>query len=340
MAYRVEVSDDGSTKSSDPMEARQAERAPVAAPQEHKYGGQPLRFSYDTETGDIREESAAPVRHEPKPSTGTGPLDGGRSPEGRPLASGELNESSILKHPIFGGEVRVKEALSLGWMRKTADGYVLAGEMAGKEGMAAPSDDKPEATKKQDSEPAIDAVGVPGTSRESDNFIGAIRSTAGDTVLSGALVGIAKGKSIEGQIAEISRTTQLEPAEVRARMESTLADYRRAGEAIAAKAGVPASQYESFVAWAQEARPDEAADALLGLVQNHDVTAFTRLARQYKRSGQTETAYSDAEILSARFGNGITARQGNSGVILDIPGHGSFSFAQAVRLGLLKVQRG
>jgi hypothetical protein len=75
-------------------------------------------------------------------------------------------------------------------------------------------------------------------------------------------------------------------------------------------------------------------------MSRNDVGPLLKAARAYVVKGGVAAGHSDADVLGAQFGSGITARRAGDGkVVLDIPNHGTMTLVQAVKLGIVKVSR-
>jgi hypothetical protein len=138
----------------------------------------------------------------------------------------------------------------------------------------------------------------------------------------------------------VAQHTKQTPAEAAQTMQYVFREYDGIARTVAARAGVPARAYDAFVQWAGENQREQATNAFMSLVQNHEITGVAKLARQFVRTGEVETAYSDAEIMGAAFGPGIKAVQTDRGAMLDIKGRGIVSLKQAVREGYVRLSGG
>ena len=228
----------------------------------------------------------------------------------------------------------------IGMLRRLpTGGYELAGQAARQ---AADALDAPPQTKQDapaDSEP-VSLAGVQGTSPTTDLSHKMLRKDAGEAVANGLTMAIIKGSETSGLVSEIAQRSHQDPKDVQAAVDQVTADYTRAAKQVVFANGVPNrdGSFEAFVQWASDKAPDAAMTAFQNFVERHDAAGLGRLARQWARSGQAETTYSDEAILNAEFGDGIKAiRTNEHGVVLVIPGHGQMSLRAAIQRGLVRV---
>lgn len=339
---RIQADGEGNLHTSNPEQPQSRENTSAPTPEPVvKFGG--IRSRYDSSTGKVTVLSDG---NDPRirgyntatDKPGADPLDNARSQQGSPVARMSLGLDDIVD---YGGTTRVRELVSMGVLVRDANGYRWADGKA-PAGVTAPlvkQEAEAVAAEAGENEP-ISAAGIPGTSAAADVFLGSTRQAVGDTVYTGTLTAVIQGHDLSPFVQEISRRTQQPEDQIRDGIETARGEFERAGRAIAMRAGVGNLAYTDFVEWAQERHPDQALEAGLALAQHKDVTGFTKLARQYARTGRGDTAgITDADLLGARFGNGIKARQTSDGVVLDIPNQGTMSFKQAVASGLVKVSR-
>lgn len=256
------------------------------------------------------------------------PLDSGMSQAGMPLSRGELTPDSIISHPALGGSMRLREALSLGWVKQTANGFVMSGDFAKLD--AVPAAEQELADDKGDDEVSLDSV--PGTSAGADLVHSQIRKAAGEPTYAAIVQAYVTGQDPAAQVAEIARRTGQSEAEVREATDGIMGEFDKSARAVASANGV--RNFDRFVEWASKEAPDAALDAFHSFVSDHDASRLGRLSKQYSRLGRLD--YSNAEVLSATFGDGITAREVNGVVMLRVPGRGEMSFERAAREGIIK----
>lgn len=98
--------------------------------------------------------SSVTRREAPKPParTSTDPLDNAQNDVLGRVQRFNISEGDVLRDPRLGGSMTVKSALALGWLRKTADSYAWAGEMAylGNPSTPATAQAQPESQQQQD----------------------------------------------------------------------------------------------------------------------------------------------------------------------------------------------
>jgi hypothetical protein len=263
-------------------------------------------------------------------------LNGSKVPRAR------LTEEAMVSHPRLDGDMPIKNAIDLGWIKKTADsGFAWAGEMADIADPA-PSGKFPRQDGKEgpQQEEAVSLSGVEGTPPMIDVTKSMLTKQAGPQVANGLTAAYIAGTDPTSFVDEIARKTGQDPKEVREATDAVAAAYTKSARQVAMANGLGSNPgaWETFVAWASDKQPQAAQEAFLNFVNKHDASGIGRLARQYSRSGAGKVQYSDAEILGATFGDGITAvRTIEHGVVLNIPGHPQMSLRAAVERGLVQL---
>ena len=239
-----------------------------------------------------------------------------------------------------GRETNCAAAVLNGWLLPRAGGgYELpAGATMAP---AAKPEPTPEEKKAEEKANEISLEGVEGTSAGADIVHGQIRKAAGEATYTGLVQAYINNNATakDAMVREIASQTGQPEQHVREATDGVFSEYERSAKQVAAANGVPARAWDAMLAWASAEQPDAAMDAMRDLVENHGVTGLARLARSFARTGRVETAYSVQDVLSARLGNGIKAREVNGIAMLDIPGHGAMPFDAAVRAGIIKLSR-
>jgi hypothetical protein len=330
--FAVQFNADGSESSKTLNEAmaEAPESAPVA---EYREGGVVHRLQM-SDDGSVASESvtrrvpAAPAVESSDPLENA-TLNGSRVPRAR------LTEDAMIEHPRLGGNMKLGQAVDFGWIKKNAAGeYAWAGEMSDLGNAPAPSE-----AEKADGEVVIPADA--GTSTTTDLTKRMLVKDAGPMVSNGLTQAVITGKDTTSFISEISRRTGQPEAEIKQAVDTVTADYTRAAKKIATANGLRDSDsaWAGFVAWASEHQADAATNAFTAFADGHEAGPLVRLVKQYNRSGQAESAYSDAEILSANFGSDIRAVKTANGVELDIPNHGRMTLKAAMARGIVRVSK-
>src|SRR5207249_430969 len=180
-----------------------------------------------------------------------------------------------------------------------------------------------------------------GTSTATDLTKRMLTRDAGPAISTALTQAVISGKDTASFVRDIANRSGQSEADVSKAVETVTADYTRAARRIAVANGLRDgdSAFAGFIGWASENQPDAAQTAFLEFADNHNAGPLTRLVRQYNRSGQAESAYSDAEIMSANFGSGIKPVKTDKGVLLDVPNHGRMSLRDAMARGIVRVSR-
>jgi len=331
--FSMTFSPDGSESSKSLNEAM-AEK-PESAPAEpiHREGGVVHRLQMREDgSSDLSVVRRGPVG---APAESNDPLDSATL-NGMRVPRARLTEKAMLDYPRLGGSMPLSQAVDFGWLKKNADGsYSWAGEMADlatAPAVAAANDQKA-------ADGDISMIGVEGTKSTTDMAVKLLRRDAGETVANGLTQAVIAGKDPAAFIADISRRSGQSEAEIRQAVDAVTADYSRAAKQVAVANGLRPgdASWDMFTAWVSENQAQAGHDALTRFVDDHEAGPLARLVRQYSRSGAAQSAYTDAEILSANFGSGIKAVQTEKGVLLDIPNHGRMTLKAAMARGIVRV---
>src|SRR5438552_1107115 len=272
--FRLQMDSDGNEVVGGSFD-KAAQEAPAAEPIV-RLGGQ--RTRYDAATGEITvlsdgqdHRGAYNTANRPENSS---PLDSGRSQAGMPQSRGELTPDSIISHPALGGSMRLREALSLGWVKSTPNGYAMAGDMAKLDAAPAAEQEKPADANKGDE---VSLEGVPGTTAGADLVHKSLRTAAGEVVYAGLTTALITGADTTAQIEELSRRTGQSPEHVKEAVDGIYSEYATSAKAVAKANGV--RSWDAFIAWASQEAPDAATDAMHELVSEHSAASLGRLAK-------------------------------------------------------------
>jgi hypothetical protein len=335
MGIRVQVGSDGSADNAvvsdtEQPQIREEKQAPAAEPVV-KIGGQSSR--YDVATGKLTYSAPTSAQvGSAQPDASSDPLDFALSPSGQVIGRHALTEDSIIDSPAIGGSMRLKEALALGWAKKTADGYVFLGV----DGNFEPSKTVPkvdeQVEKPADAEP-VSLEGVEGTSTSVDLMHRQLKSEAGPVVYQGLVSAYLSNSDPTSVVEDIARRSGQPASEVRAVADSVFAEYQTAAQQIAAANGV--GNFPAFLEWAVKAAPDAAENALRELVEEHSAQSLGRLSKQYARLGRND--WTMDQILNASMGDGIRTFERDGKAWITIPKHGEMTFERAVSHGLIRL---
>lgn len=318
---------------------------PAAAPVEQvsaKQGGIVTR--YESATGQITRSGMT------RASVAAGPSTEGFSvrSETGPIPLAMAKGSDVVMIPQLGagkaGETSVDAAVMAGFLIPNASGrgFSVAPGMGEPADSPAPVSQK-DAPPKVEEKPVVDpdditAEGIPGTTAGADFIHGKLRDAAGPTLYAGLVQRMIVAGDPSDIVESIAQKTGRAPAEIREEVQGVFAEYETSAKAVAAKAGVPNHAWDAFLAWSAANQPDAALTAMDRFVTKHEFTGLARLAKQFSRTGQATTAYSDDAILAANFGPGVSAfRDENGRVMLRLEGHGAMTLQKAHAAGLVRL---
>jgi hypothetical protein len=129
----------------------------------------------------------------------------------------------------------------------------------------------------------------------------------------------------------------VEPHEIAAMFSTVEGDLTRQAQRALANVGVPSESWDAFREWVWSTKPNAIMDAIDHQFSYGRLDKLTELGRQFAATGKQ---FMPDEIMNAEFGNGIHAYKANNGrVLLDVPGHGTMPYEQAIGLGLIDVRK-
>jgi hypothetical protein len=272
------------------------------------------------------------------------PLDHAYGPGGATVYRGTLDEStSIIKSSLLGGDTRLMDLVSWGWVRKYERGYdwtpvgktSLEKLKAGKNPFAdAPSGQQDEdggADQRDDQKQPGEKL-----STYTETLIAETVERAGIGTVGGVIETMITGGDPEPFIRDVATAMHIEPHEARGKIAEIHEEFRQQTRRAL---GFDAETFEQFSEWAQSPEQGRAAhEAMWRQVEFGDLRPMKQLAARFRSSG---VQWDEESVLNAEFGSGITARRSDDGktVLLDIPNHGSMAFRQAVQLGLVRVMK-
>jgi hypothetical protein len=268
---------------------------------------------------------------------GDDPLDYGRGPGDMPISRDQLDERSIIRHPALGGDTRLVDLVSWGWVRKSAHGPEWTEQ--GKEALGlgpfagSASQQQQQQRGAQTETEKNDAPSMERLSDQSEAIISEAVSKIGDTPVRALMETVISGNDPEPFIGELAARLAVEPDEFRSRIESVTQEFT---EHARRSLGLDAESFEKFTEWAQSPeRRRETHEGIWRYVEFGDLRALRKLGQEFASTG---AQWDDESVLSADFGSGITAHRADDGkVILAIPGKGTMTLKQALSLGIVKV---
>ena len=265
-------------------------------------------------------------------------LDGAHTPAGRPIPRAQVEGHHIVS--INGMTMRAMDAHACGLLDVTPEGrYVEVGsvtrerEPADKSEEPAPAAGKEQTAAERDQQFLNDVVAVdPGYAGELHNE---------------AIEAAVNGTGTAFDAARVASALDITPAQAEARFSGMVETYQSYVDGAVTAAGV--ADVSAFYNFLRSERPDSLRDALRRVSHDGNVSDFEQMARAYVAQGHAPAQTSDdaddapveydaEDIMSAEFGNGISAGKGSDGtVFLLIPGRGVVKASDAIRDGLVKL---
>ncbi len=252
-----------------------------------------------------------------RPVSGDGILSTARSHIGQPQTPMQITPDSLVM--IQGREVKASIAESLGLIRKSANGYEEASASA-----TPPSEAVNEAS-------ADMGEALPSTQTEAVLSEFANRAMPGDQVRA-VQEFIAGGEVSEGTISRAASQMGLEPAQVQKMIGDVTEGFRVQAAATMSKHGI--TDADVVFEWARQEAPEKLRDAMRAQAFDRSTAGYAALAKEYVSS--LDVIDPDT-VMSAQFGEGITAVRGPRGVLLNIEGFGQVPYRIALQQGLIKV---
>ncbi|MFF8802524.1 MULTISPECIES: hypothetical protein [unclassified Methylobacterium] len=252
-------------------------------------------------------------------SGSAGILSSARTPVGAP-STGGVKASDIITLPN-GMEVSVAMAEQLGMVHLDGNGRYV--EVQG--GVDAAS------RQPEQEAPVDDAEGFSDPKAEA--ALMELSQTVSPSLQVGAVADVVRTGAVDPlTINRAASEAGIEPGEMQARVDATMAQFR--AQAISAVAGLGSADPEGFFEWAQEHAPNGLKEAMQQHGLERSTKAYVPLYQTFIGSMELHDPHS---ILEAEFGGGITARQERGAVLLNIPGKGEIPYGVAVKSGLIKV---
>jgi hypothetical protein len=143
---------------------------------------------------------------------------------------------------------------------------------------------------------------------------------------------IASGEINPNTLARAAGEGSIEPGALSERLSAVIEGFT--AQADSTLKGFGADDTSLFYDWVRENDPAGLRKAMNDHVMSRSTKGYEPLFRAYV---ERLADHAPDDVLNAQFGDGITARNINNQVILDIPGRGQMPFRSAVKAGLIKV---
>ncbi|EIZ83633.1 hypothetical protein WYO_3644 [Methylobacterium sp. GXF4] len=143
---------------------------------------------------------------------------------------------------------------------------------------------------------------------------------------------IESGRADTQTINRAASEAGIEPFEMGARLSAVMQHFE--DQAMKAVTGYGSEDPAGFFEWAEEHQPR----GLKAAKQSHGMERTTKGYEPMYREYVASMAEHDPQaVLNAEFGSGITAKQVQGQVVLNIPGKGQMTYRGALKAGLIKV---
>lgn len=274
------------------------------------------RYTFDAQTGSVKQHGPVSVQAGEAPASAS-PLDNARDGVWHsPVSKHAIKPDSIVTINGIEGDVAGFE--KLGVIEKGPDGQYRMAEA------------KPQ--QQQQQEQAEPRESLP---QEIEGTISKAVDILGQTATHALFIHASQGNDVAKLMPELAARTGMEPEQAQATYDKTVAAFVSQAQSVASKVGVSADAWDGFVEWAHANKPAETHKAQEDHFLYGRTGGISALAKEYAATG----AQWDADaVLNAELGGGITtSRDGNGKVILNIPGHGTMPYQQAVSAGIIRI---
>ncbi len=289
-----------------------------------------------------------------QPAKGENPLLNAYGQHGERQGLADLTEESIISAPSIGGEMRLKEAVALGWACKTPTGY----EWLGTDGKPATEDGGEEQPKAEDKKPEEKPIEdeASNLTPESKAFLTDVVKKVGE----GPVVAVAQEYMTRGTVADVSDLAEklgMEPAQAQAAVSKAIGEYDAKVQDFAVKLGVPRESWNALVEFAAKNHANEAVAAQETLFYTgslsgyrpivkaflaHTATLKDREAARAQESAPTPTGYdsfNEHDLEAAVTGAGLRTYRGLDGTLMVNAAGAVMSLRDAIDKGIVRVSR-
>lgn len=143
---------------------------------------------------------------------------------------------------------------------------------------------------------------------------------------------IESGRADAQTINRAASEAGIEPSEMDARLSGVMQHFE--AQAMQAVTGFGSEDPGAFFEWAKAHQPR----GLKAAMQSHGMERSTKgYEPMYREYVASMGEHDPQSVLNAKFGSGITAKQVQGQVVLNIPGKGQMTYRSALKAGLIKV---
>lgn len=142
---------------------------------------------------------------------------------------------------------------------------------------------------------------------------------------------VDKGELSEATFITLASQMGLQRDEAEGKASKIMDAYAKQATA-AINEVVPFVDPQAFASWAWENHPTKFAEVQKKHAMQRNTHGYKELAKSYL---ETMDEHSSDALLSANFGEGVTARREGKHVIIDIPGKGTFTWKSLVKAGFV-----
>jgi hypothetical protein len=178
----------------------------------------------------------------------------------------------------------------------------------------------------QSMQPAGDAFTSPQDEAVLTDWVG---RTSGGNQVRAFLEAMEEGEVHRNTVTALASEAGVSPEAMEATLGRVIGAFEKQAETVIARQGVPVGP---FLQWAETNRSGELREAAMQMALSRDTSSLAELAASYT----IHATYSDLE--GAELGDGVRLLRGDNDLpIVDLGPEGQFSFATAVKAGLIRV---
>jgi hypothetical protein len=251
-------------------------------------------------------------------------LASAHSQSGSKQSPSSITLDSIVRLPS-GQEVRVKELVDAGVLRKLPSGEIIdpAASTAPQPQLAQQQQQAEQQQQEQDQ--PTEALADVAVEQELTNLVNTTSAHSQLTAINAIASGQGVTEAMINDLANASGQTPVQVTEFIERFHGAMT--QQAADAVKKATGMSLDELASMVS------PDELAGAIRAHIMNRNTSEYVALAR---RATENLDIASPDEVLAALKESGIPARTLPSGrIVVTIPGRGQLEFRTALRMGYI-----
>jgi len=281
------------------------------------------RYVWNSFGGEVRQAGVSSINTADFSADLPGVLSTVQSSSLRPVTHANLQPSDTIE--VDGVRFTLEIAEQIGIVTRDQNGRYVEAALP-RSGAQAPAQARQEAIE-------APVVGEAFSPSAEAGLAALVQATTPDTQIAVFDEFVRTGDVSEANIGRLASEAGIEPREAARWVQGILGEFEAQSAKALAKMGVMDTDH--FGAWlAQNGRQSEASKALYQHITNRTTAGYAPLAEQYVL---TMDQHSPDLIMSASFSDGVRVVRGNDGrPVLQIEG-ATYSWASAVRAGLVRV---